>query len=107
LTGRFAGFSFDRFKSLTFEPPDFERFPALELGYAAAREGGTWGAALNAANEVAVEAFLAERIAYPEIYENVRRAVEEHAFVANPTLDELMRVDRVVRGRVRDRIHGA
>jgi len=106
LAGRFAGFSFDRFKNLTFEPPDFERFPALELGYAAAREGGTWGAALNAANEIAVEAFLAERIAYPEIHEHARRAVEEHPFVASPTLDELMRVDASVRARVRDRIHG-
>ena len=52
---------------LDFEPPDLARFPCLGLAYAALRSGGTAPALLNAANEVAVEAFLAGRIAFPEI----------------------------------------
>ena len=53
------GFSFDVFGSLTFEEPDRERFPALDLGFRCVAEGGSSGAVLNAADEVAVEAFLA------------------------------------------------
>ncbi len=52
---------------LTFTPPDFRRFPALKLAYQACRRGGTQPAVLNAANEVAVAAFLEERIRFPEI----------------------------------------
>ena len=52
---------------LTFEPPDETRFPAIRLAYAAAREGGTAAAILNAANEEAVEAFLAGRLSFPAI----------------------------------------
>ncbi|HET98367.1 MAG TPA: 1-deoxy-D-xylulose-5-phosphate reductoisomerase [Desulfurivibrio alkaliphilus] len=52
---------------LSFSPPDFERFPALQLAYKACKRGGTMPAALNAANEVAVEAFLSGKIRFPEI----------------------------------------
>jgi len=104
LEGLCEGFSFERFRSLTFETPDFGRFPALSLGFEAARRGGTQGAALNAANEVAVEAFLAKRIGYPAIHETVTRAVEEHEFVERPALEDLMRVDQEVRFRVRKRM---
>ncbi len=52
---------------LTFTPPDFKRFPALKLAYLACKKGGTQPATLNAANEVAVAAFLEERIRFPEI----------------------------------------
>src|SRR5687768_15962593 len=50
-----------------FEPPDLERFPAIRLAYQVARAGGTAGAVLNAANEAAVDAFLAGRVRFPEI----------------------------------------
>jgi len=56
-----------RCAELTFSPPDFHRFPALKLAYQACRRGGTQPAVLNAANEVAVAAFLEERIRFPEI----------------------------------------
>lgn len=98
--GVVPGFSFERFSDLSFEPPDLTRFPALELGFRAARRGGTEGAALNAANEIAVEAFLAGRIAYLEISERVAQAVDDHEFVAEPTLEDLVETDRVVRERV-------
>ena len=61
------GFDPQLYARLSFEAPDLERFPALELGWRAAEAGGASGAVLNAADEVAVEAFLAERISFPEI----------------------------------------
>ncbi len=106
VPGPCVGFDFARYASLTFEPPSFERFPALRLGFDAAERGGTFGAALNAANEVAVAAFLDERIPYPAIHDAVARAVDAHAFLASPSLDDLMRVDRDVRDAVARHLDG-
>ncbi len=68
---------------LSFTPPDFNRFPALQLAYKACKRGGTMPATLNAANEVAVEAFLAGKIRFPEIAlvvaETVSRAEHKEA----------------------------
>ena len=68
---------------LSFTPPDFNRFPALQLAYKACKRGGTMPAALNAANEVAVEAFLVGKIRFPEIAlvvaETVSRAEHKEA----------------------------
>jgi 1-deoxy-D-xylulose-5-phosphate reductoisomerase len=61
------GFDLELFKRLDFEAPDLGRFPALELGYRCLELGADSGAALNAADEVAVQAFLERRIAFPEI----------------------------------------
>ena len=61
------GFDLSVFRQLTFEAPDRARFPALELGYRCLREGGDAGCVLNAADEVAVEAFLAGAIGYRDI----------------------------------------
>ncbi|MFM8579708.1 MAG: 1-deoxy-D-xylulose-5-phosphate reductoisomerase, partial [Planctomycetaceae bacterium] len=78
---------------LEFEPPDPERFPALLLGQQAAARGGTAGAALNAANEVAVEAFLAGTIRVTDIAEITGRILHGHPFDADPSLDTIVRTD--------------
>src|SRR5262249_19037164 len=65
---------------LEFEPPDFERFPALALGLEAARTGGTTGAVLNAANEAAVAGFLDGELSFQEIVPTCRRVLEHHEF---------------------------
>lgn len=78
---------------LEFEPPDPERFPALLLGQQAAARGGTAGAALNAANEVAVEAFLAGTIRFTDIVEIAGRILRGHPFDADPSLDTIVRTD--------------
>lgn len=67
-----------KFKKLTFEIPDTGRFPALLLGYRALREGGTMPAVLNAANEIAVGAFLKNRITFPAITEIVEKVMNAH-----------------------------
>jgi len=83
--------------TLTFEKPDFERFPSIELGFATIKRKGTCGAVLNAANEVAVEAFLADRIRLGTIFDVVRSVFDSHDFVQTPTMDDLLRVDRWAR----------
>jgi 1-deoxy-D-xylulose-5-phosphate reductoisomerase len=85
--------------SLTFEEPDTDRFPALELARRAGEVGGTLPAVLNAANEVAVDAFVNGRINFPQISEAVRRALEEHAVVSHPTLDQILAADAWARQR--------
>lgn len=90
-----------RLANLTFEAPDEERFPALALAGRVMSAGGTAGAVLNAANEVAVEAFLSRRLAFTGIARLADVMLEEagrRGFVRSPSsLDDLMAVDREVR----------
>ena len=79
--------------SLTFEEPDIDRFPALQLARRAGDVGGTLPAVLNAANEVAVEAFVNRKINFPQITETVRRTMEAHKVVPHPTLDQILEAD--------------
>lgn len=84
----------------TFEQPDYETFPALELGFEVARRGGTCGAVLNAANEAAVYRFLEGELHFLDIAQVCRAVVENHHFSARPTLAELHAVDRWARQEV-------
>jgi 1-deoxy-D-xylulose-5-phosphate reductoisomerase len=79
--------------SLQFEPPDRETFPCLELGFEVMRQGGTAGAALNAANEVAVARFLGGEIGFLDIPRACRAALDAHDHDSHPTLDQLWKVD--------------
>ena len=78
---------------LHFESPDVQRFPAIELGFEVVRRGGTLGAALAAADEVAVEAFLDGRIRFTEIVPLVERVLAKHHWMERPTLDDILRTD--------------
>jgi 1-deoxy-D-xylulose-5-phosphate reductoisomerase len=86
--------------TLGFEPPDWDRFPALQLGYEVARAGGTAGAVLNAANEAAVAAFLSGEMAFLDIVPACRSVLEYHDFNGQPTLDELTRLDAWARQEI-------
>ena len=86
--------------SLTFEPPDFDTFPCLKLAIAAGKKGGTYPAVLCAADEVAVELFLSQRISFIDIAKLVEQALEEHQVVAQPTLEEIMAADAWAREKV-------
>ena len=79
--------------ALTFEEPDPDRFPALELARRAGEAGGTLPAVLNAANEIAVEAFLNRRISFTDISTLVRRTMEHHEPVPHPTLEQILAAD--------------
>ena len=79
--------------ALRFEPPDVETFPALELGFEVMRRGGTAGAALNAANEAAVQRFLGGSLSFLDIPRACKAALDHHTFDPRPALDDLWRVD--------------
>ncbi|MBM3834571.1 MAG: 1-deoxy-D-xylulose-5-phosphate reductoisomerase [Verrucomicrobia bacterium] len=79
--------------SLTFEEPDLERFPALNLARHAGEIGGTLPAVLNAANEAAVDAFCSGKISFEQITQTVQRAMERHEVVEHPTLDQILAAD--------------
>jgi 1-deoxy-D-xylulose-5-phosphate reductoisomerase len=86
---------------LTFEQPDLQRFPALRLAMGALKQGGGAANVLNAANEVAVEAFLAGRVAFtaiPEIVEIALTAADSEGLLAVPTsIDEALELDAIAR----------
>jgi 1-deoxy-D-xylulose-5-phosphate reductoisomerase len=84
---------FAKLGSLTFEEPDQDRFPALRLARRAGEVGGTLPAVLNAANEIAVEAFCAGRISFPQITETVARTMDCHKVTEHPTLKEILAAD--------------
>ena len=82
-----------RLGSLTFEDPDVEKFPSLNLARQAGEVGGTLPAVLNAANEMAVEAFVQRQITFLQITEWVRRAMAEHDCIKQPSLEQILSAD--------------
>jgi len=78
---------------LTFFDPDHDRFPCLRFGYEALRVGGTMPAALNAANEVAVQAFLERKLGFLGIAETIRRTMDAHKPVEISSLEDALRAD--------------
>ncbi|MEI7700325.1 MAG: 1-deoxy-D-xylulose-5-phosphate reductoisomerase [Planctomycetia bacterium] len=83
--------------TLELIPPDLDAFPALRLGFEAAEKGGTCGAALNAANEIAVERFLAGNLSFPSITHIVQDILNHHKFDAQPSMSQLFAIDRWAR----------
>ena len=85
--------NFPKIGTLTFEEPDVERFPAIELARRAGEVGGTLPAVLNAANEIAVEAFVNRKINFPQITEMVRCTMDAHETISQPTLEQILEAD--------------
>jgi 1-deoxy-D-xylulose-5-phosphate reductoisomerase len=83
--------------SLTFQEPDIEQFPCLGYAYEAGRMGGTMPAVVNAADEVAVKAFLGRRIGFLDIPCIIKQTMEAHQPVLNPALENIMSSDRWAR----------
>ncbi len=92
---------------LDFEAPDLERFPCLGLAYRALEEGGTAGAVLNAANEVAVDAFLAGRLGFPGIPEVIARTMARLPAREAADLESILEADRRAREVARSVIAGS
>ncbi len=76
------------YASLTFERPDFEKFPLLGTAYAAARKGGTAPCVMNAANEIAVASFLQNEIKFTDIFKIIEKTMEQATHVERPTYDD-------------------
>lgn len=97
LRSDFPRFDFTRYPSLTFEKPDTETFVNLALAYQALEKGGNMPCILNAANEVAVQAFLEEQIAFLEIPEVVTACMAKVPYIASPVYDDYVQSDTEAR----------
>ena len=102
LPSPYGGLDFSVPFTLTFEPPDIERFPCLLLAYEVLEKGGTATTAMNGANEQAVKAFVDGKISFMEIPELIKIVVDEHNFINEPTIDELIETDQDVKRRINE-----
>ena len=85
---------------LTFEEPEFDTFPCLKLAIEAGRRGSTYPAVLCAADEVAVELFLSQRIKFVNIPRLIERVLEQHQAIAHPTFEEITAADAWAREKI-------
>ncbi len=102
LKSEFERFDFAQYPSLTFEKPDTETFRNLALAFEALSMGGNMPCVLNAANEVAVEEFLMDRIGFLDMPEIVEGCLKRIDFVAHPNLDDYIATDRETRIRAKE-----
>jgi 1-deoxy-D-xylulose-5-phosphate reductoisomerase len=93
----FPRFSFNDYATLTFETPDYDTFPCLNLAFNASKTGGNAPCILNAANEMAVQNFLNDKISFLEIEKNIEKALEEIPFTTPQTIDEYYESDHETR----------
>jgi 1-deoxy-D-xylulose-5-phosphate reductoisomerase len=98
VANRLAPLDFSELAKLEFEAPRWEDFPALGLAKEAGIRGGTLPAVMNAANEVAVEAFLAGNLAFPEIWPTGGATMGAHEVVDHPSLEQVLEADGWARG---------
>lgn len=89
--------SISDYAQLTFETPDMEKFPLLGMAFSAIHSGGNVPCALNAANEIAVAAFLEDRIGFMQLPEVVGEALSRNSFIDKPTYEDLVATNREIR----------
>ena len=97
LRNSFPRFDFSRYPAFTFEQPDTETFRNLALAIDAMRKGGNMACIVNAANEVAVAAFLEDRIGFLEMSDLIERCMRQVSFIAHPTLEDYVKTDAETR----------
>ncbi len=83
--------------ALTFEPPDFDRFPCLRLAEEVVRKGGTSATVMNAANEIAVDAFLSHRIRFTEISDLIQKCVDRMGDEKVENIEKILEIDTITR----------
>jgi 1-deoxy-D-xylulose-5-phosphate reductoisomerase len=84
-------------KNLAFEEPDLDKFPCLKMAYDAGIKGGSMPAVMNAANEIAVKYFLQDKLSFTDIPRLIAQMMGSHHFIKNPTLDEIMDLDKKIK----------
>jgi len=97
---------FGKLSKLEFFPPRYDDFPALNLARRAGETGGTLPAVMNAANEIAVAAFLDRQVRFPQIWQIVESVMDRHTSVAHPDLDAILAADQWAREQARAVIPG-
>lgn len=97
LKSDFPRFNFANYPSLTFEQPDLGTFRNLQLAFDALDKGGNMPCIINAANEIAVDAFLNDRVSFLGISDVIEAAMQHSSFVANPSYDDYVATDKETR----------
>lgn len=97
LKSNFPRFNFIDYPNLTFEKADFKVFRNLEIAYQAMKQGGNVACVMNAANEIAVEAFLKDRIKFLQISDLIEKTIEKIEFIKKPSLEDYLESDKKAR----------
>jgi 1-deoxy-D-xylulose-5-phosphate reductoisomerase len=97
LKASFDRLDFSQMKELTFERPDTDRFPCLDLAFDALRKGGNMPCIVNAANEIVNRAFIEDRITYNKISEVIASAMQHVDFSTDTSLDTYLKTDMMAR----------
>ena len=97
---------FGKLSKLEFFAPRYDDFPALNLARCAGETGGTLPAVMNAANEIAVAAFLDRQVRFPRIWQIVEQVMDRHRGVAHPDLDEILQADQWARAEAAKTLKG-
>jgi len=105
IANDYPRFSFKKYNSLTFEEPDIKTFRNLGLSIEALEKGGNLPCVLNAANEIAVYAFLRNRIGFLEMTDVIEEVMENVSFIKKPTLDDYLKSDEDARTLAADIIN--
>ncbi len=93
VTSSWERLNLEKINSLTFEPPDFEKFPAMKLAYDALRTGGSCPAVLNVANEQAVYRFLQHEVSFTDIPKIIEKACDKIPFIETPSLEDILSLE--------------
>lgn len=93
LEGVLSYLDLTQIKQLTFEEPNVDKFPCLAYGYEVGKKGGSLPAVFNASNEVAVKRFLNKEIKFTDIPKIIRKVMDRHQIIDNPTLNEILEAD--------------
>lgn len=100
VNSEFARMDFRKFSSLTFEDPDFEKFRCLRIAFDVLKSGGTFPVVMNAANEIAVDLFLKEKIDFLSISGIIENELEKHDSLNDFSLEEITLIDSETRNSV-------
>jgi len=92
-------------KELTFKEPNLELFPCLKYAFEAGSIEGTLPAVMNAANEIAVYAFLDDKISFLDIPKTIKQVMDSHTLIKNPNIDEIMEADKWARKKAQEIIN--
>jgi len=105
LKSNFPRFDFMKYPSLTFEEPDLLKFKNLAIALEVMKKGGNSPCVMNAANEIAVEAFLQDKINFLQIPEKIEKTLEKIIYIAHPTLEDYIESDKEARIYMKQIIH--
>jgi 1-deoxy-D-xylulose-5-phosphate reductoisomerase len=104
LKNNYERFDFLKYPNLSFEQPDMKTFRNLAFAYSALEKGGNTACILNAANEVAVDAFLKDKISFLGMSDLIEHCIENVRFIPKPTLEDYIETDQYTRALAQEKV---